>query len=91
MIVLNSNARKVEGGWAHMLRLFLEHFLVHPCGLAAGGVHVELDDGPRMIHARLSNVLADGEGHMIVWDWKGAGALKACVKHANVLKKVVRP
>ena len=74
-----------------MLRPFLEHFLVHPCGLAAGGVPVELDDGPRMIQARLSNVLADGEGHMVAWDWKGAGALKACVKHANVLEKVVRP
>jgi hypothetical protein len=87
----NSNAGKIEGGWAHMLQLFLGNFLLHPSGLAAGSVHVELDSGPRMIHARLANALADGEWHMIAWDWKGAGALKACIKHANVLKKVVSP
>ncbi len=80
--------RKVEGGWAHMLRRFLEHLLTHPCGLAAGGVHVALDDGPQMIYGRLTNVLADGDGHMQAWDWKGASALRCCVKHANVLKKV---
>jgi hypothetical protein len=43
-----------------------------------------------MIHARLTNVLADGDGHMQAWDWKGAAALKCCVKHDNVLKKVLR-
>ena len=73
MIILDSNARKVEGGQAHMLRTFLEYFLLHPCGLAAGGVHIEVDDGPRMIHARLSTALADGEGHKIAWDRKVQG------------------
>lgn len=71
-----------------MARRFLEHILVHPAGLATGGVPLVLDDGPIMLFARLSNVLADGDGHMHIWDWKGAAALKPCVKHWNIVKKV---
>ena len=71
-----------------MVRRFLEHILLRPGGLAVGGVPLMLDDGPIMSFARLSNVLADGDGHMQVWDWKGAASLKPCVKHWNVVKKV---
>ncbi len=80
----------MEGGWARCLRAFLEHILLDPCGLATGGVPLSLDDGPVMLFARLSNVLADGEGLMKGFDWKGASGLKPCVKHNNVVKKVGR-
>ncbi len=71
-----------------MAKRFLEHLLTHPCGLAAGGVTLELDDGPILLFARVSNVLADGDGHAEIFDWKGASALKPCIKHWNVVKKV---
>ena len=64
--------------------------LLNPCGLATGGVPLQLDSGSVMLFARLSSVLADGEGHMKAFDWKGASALKPCVKHTNVIKKVRR-
>lgn len=70
-----------------MVQRFLEHILLQPCGLAVGGVPLELEDGPVMLFARLSNVLADGDGHEELWDWKGAAAIKCCVKHWNVVKK----
>lgn len=81
---------EVDGGWACCLRLFLEYMLLNPCGLAMGGVPLPLDSGPVMLFARLSNILADGEGHMKAFDWKGASALKPCLKHGNVTKKVGR-
>lgn len=89
-LALRTSTLQVAGGWPHMLRRFLEHILVHPCGLAAGGLAVATDDGPCMLFARLSNVLSDGEGHMHAFDWKGAAALKVCLKHNNVLKKAGR-
>lgn len=78
---------QVEGGWPHFFRRFLEVQLFEPCGLSTGGVAVMLDGQPTLLYARLSNVLADGDGHMKVWDWKGASSLKPCLKHVNVMKK----
>ncbi len=71
-----------------MLRIFLEKLLIGPSGLSGGGVAIELDDGPLLLFGRLSNVLADGEGLMKAFDWKGASSLKPCLKHFNVYKKV---
>ena len=46
-----------------------------------------LEGQPKLLFARLGIVLADGEGHMKAFDWKGAGALKPCLRHFNVYKK----
>ena len=46
-----------------------------------------LDGQPKLLFAKLGNVLADGEGHMMAFDWKGASALKPCLRHFNVYKK----
>lgn len=72
-----------------MFRVFLEHHLLDVCGLAAGGVCLMLEGRPTLLNASLTNVLADGDGHQKVWDWKGASALKPCMRHTNVLKKAV--
>ena len=55
------------------------------------GVALIVDEGPAMLFAHVSNVSADGDGHMRLWSWKGAAALKPCVKHGNVVKKAARP
>ena len=74
-----------------MVRLVVEHMLLQPGGLATGGVALIVDEGPAMLFAHVSNVIADGDGHMHLWSWKGAAALKPCVKHGNVVKKAARP
>ena len=52
-----------------------------------GGVPVTVDGVPKLVFAKLSNVLADGEGHAKAWDWNGAQSLRPCVVHYNVMKK----
>lgn len=77
----------MDGGWAHFFRKYLELQLLGACGLSTGGVALTLEGHPRLLFARLGNVLADGEGHMKAFDWKGASALKPCLRHFNVYKK----
>ena len=81
---------KVAGGWGTCLRFLLEYMLQSECGLGVGGVPLPLDSGPVLLFAKLTNVLADGEGHQQAWNWKGASALKPCLKHSNVVKKACR-
>ena len=81
---------KVKGGWAHFFRTILEEQLTSPGGLSTAGVPLKIGGRVVLLYAKLSNVLADGEGHMKVWDWKGASAMKPCIKHYNVFKKARR-
>lgn len=78
---------EVAGGWAYLARLYLEDQLAGSCGLATAGTAVQVGSQFVMIFATLSNVLADGDGHAKLWNWRGASALKPCVKHTNVMKK----
>jgi hypothetical protein len=79
------------GGWSHLFRVYLEHQLLSPGGLAVGGVPLTIDGQPVLIFASLHNVLGDGEGLMKAFDWKGASSMKPCVKHYNVLRKACCP
>ena len=78
---------QVEGGWAHCLQRFISLQLLGHGGLSAGGVVVMLGGQPRTIFARLAAILADGEGHMKAFGWKGAGSLRPCMRHYNVYMK----
>ena len=84
----NLKHRKVVGGWGSVLRKFLELQLLGVAGLSTGGVALSIGGSPIMLFAKLHGVLADGDGHMKAWDWKGASSFKPCIKHVNVLKKV---
>ena len=42
---------------------------------------------PVLLFARLSILLSDGDGLRMAFGWKGAGGLRACLRHCNVLKK----
>ena len=42
---------------------------------------------PLLLFARVRNVLSDGDGHRIAFDWRGANALRPCLKHVNVVSK----
>jgi len=76
----------VVGGWAAMLRLLLEDMLLGPLGLATAGLPLLLPE-PTMMFAALTNILADGDGLRLAYDWRGASSLKPCLVHHNVLKK----
>jgi hypothetical protein len=78
---------KVDGGWSHMMRLFLERILFGESGLSTVGVPVLIGGQERILFAKLTNLLSDGDGLRMGWDWKGASSLKPCWKHFNVFKK----
>jgi hypothetical protein len=70
-----------------MMRLFLERILFGESGLSTVGVPVLIGGQERILFAKLTNLLSDGDGHRMGWDWKGASSLKPCWKHFNVFKK----
>ena len=70
-----------------MLRCLLEDLLLGEQGLATAGIPVIVDGRPILVHGRLTNILADGDGLRQALDWRGASGLKPCVKHYNVFKK----
>ncbi len=78
---------KVEGGWSCCLRAYLRAQLLDPAGLMTGGVALTLGGQPVMLYAKVGCILADGDGHMKAFDWKGASCLKPCLRHFNVFKK----
>ncbi len=77
-------AFQVDGGWPHMLRLFLERFIAGQSGFSTVGVPILIQGQERLLFARVSNLLTDGDGFRLCWDWKGASSLKPCFKHYNV-------
>jgi hypothetical protein len=78
---------KVDGGWSYMLRLFVERILYGQSGMSTVGMPVLIGGQQRVLFAKLTNLLSDGDGLRMGWDWKGASSLKPCWKHFNVFKK----
>jgi hypothetical protein len=70
-----------------MLRLFVERILYGQSGMSTVGMPVLIGGQQRVLFAKLTNLLSDGDGLRMGWDWKGAGSLKPCWKHFNVFKK----
>ena len=69
------------------MRAFLEHLLVGPSGLATEGRPVNFGSGDRLLFGLPANILSDGDGLRMCWDWRGASSMKPCWKHMNVLKR----
>lgn len=78
---------QVAGGWSAMLRILLEDLLFGPLGIATAGLALSLPSGVQLVHASLSNILADGDGFRLGYDWRGAASLKPCPTHHNVVAK----
>ena len=79
----------VKGGWSCMLKHCLLRQLCGPDGLATAGMVLDLAGEPLLAHARLTNLLTDGDGWRSALDWRGHASLKPCFKHYNVLRKVL--
>ena len=76
----------MKGGFSHVFRIFLEMLLISSSGVATVGMPVVIPGLQRVIFAKVSNLLSEGDGHRLAWDWKGASSLKPCLKHFNVFK-----
>lgn len=86
IVVRHSVARQVDGGWSAMLRRFLNLFLFGDTGISSSGTPIEIDGVFHVIWARVSNILADGDGHRMALSWKGAAGMKPCVRHWNLVR-----
>jgi hypothetical protein len=76
-----------KGGWPNFLREYLLLQLLGSSGLATSGVPLVLDGEVLLVFAKLKNILSDGDGLRMAFDWRGHGSLKPCFKHINVFRK----
>ena len=75
------------GGLSACLAKYFKKHLSGPLGVQTVGVVFNLDGTTHTIYARLTNILADGEGLKYGLDVFGYGGLVPCIRCMNVLKK----
>ena len=84
IVVRCSKIKNVQGGWSHMLKLFLRRLLFGPHGLCTAGVALTTKQGGETITvcltAQLWALLGDGDGSRSCFNWKVANGLKPCVQ-----------
>lgn len=81
-------AMEVEGGYSNIIARFLRLLLAGPSGLSTAGVALDLGDrGSAVLFARLANIVADGEGFELAYEWRGASSIRPCLRHWNVLSR----
>lgn len=85
--VRSCKMHEVHGGWSRMLTEFLRLVLLGPSGLCTAGWVIDVPSGPVAIFGRLGNLLTDGDGWRLAFDWRGHASLKPCFRHWNVLRK----
>ena len=85
--VRHTAIEQIEGAWSCMFRLFMHRLILGPCGLATAGVPLQLSDRTVMLRASIHNIMSDGEGLKMAFDWKGASSLKPCFSCSNVWKR----
>ena len=86
MVVRSKIISRAQEGWSGMLRAYLNAHLLSATGIATAGLPLMLDGQPFMLFAKLSHMLADGDGLRCAFEWKGSSGLKCCMRHWNVLK-----
>ena len=87
-VVLRSKViNSAVGGWSHFFRLFLRELMLGPLGFSTAGVPVQIDGAMRLVFAKVTNALSDGEGFRMAYDWKGHASLRPCLRHWNILRK----
>ena len=77
----------VQGNFSCMLRRFLNHFLYGARGISTAGVPLMLHGQAYLLRAELVILLTDGGAWPQALQWSGAGSIKPCFKHGNVLKR----
>jgi hypothetical protein len=80
----------VDGGWSRMFTRFLDIFLWGPRGVQTAGIPLVLNGSPYLLKAQLEVCISDGMGLAQALEWRGAGSIKPCFFHSNVLKRNCR-
>ena len=70
-----------------MMALFMKLMFFGPVGFMTGGVPLTILGEPLLFFATLKLIISDGDGLRIAFCWRGAGSIKPCLRHANVLRK----
>ena len=77
-IVRTEKMQKVKGGWPTMAKAFYRVlFWANDSGLSTAGVARQ--DGT-ILFAKHYKIVGDGDGFRILFDWRGAQALRCCLK-----------
>ena len=76
---------EVQGGWSAILRAFLRLMLLGNEGLQTAGYPLLVGNSQRLLFAKVHTFLSDGDGLRQGLEWTGAGGLKCCFRHWNVL------
>ncbi len=87
LVIRSGIMHKVVGGWARVLRDFLNVLLFGTAGIAEGGVPIHCAGQDLLLFGSVHAMIADGDGHKIAIDWRGQGSFTPCMKHHNVLRK----
>ena len=69
-----------------MLCDYLKVHFLGANGIETAGLPLELHGQPFLLFAKLAVLLGDGEGLQKAFQWAGAGGIKPCLRHWNVLK-----
>ena len=85
VVVRSKIISRAKCGWSGMLRSYLHAHLFSATGISTAGLPLMLNGEPFLLFAKLSHMLADGDGHRLAFEWKGASGLKCCMRHWNVL------
>lgn len=84
-VVRHHKAKEVKGGYSAVLSAFLQHLLTGDTGMSTVGVPLTLPQGTVCLFARLSHIIADGEGFELLFQWRGASSLRPCLRHWNIV------
>ena len=80
----SSEMEDVHARWSQALKLLLRKFSMHESGPARGGIPFTVGGQTYTIHAKVSDIISDGDGHRQGLEWVGAGGMRCCFRHANV-------
>jgi len=88
-VIRHATIQRIDGGWSHALKLFLNRMFFGTHGFLVTGVPIADDNGDTIavVFATLGNMFSDGDGIRAAIDWKGASGMKPCFCHWNVLSK----
>ena len=87
IVVRTTKIKRMKGHWSAMLRQYLRVQMLGAHGLATTGVVLMINGAPLHLRAKITDILSDYDGLRQALDWRGANALRCCLRCLNVYKK----
>ncbi len=87
LIIPTEIETSVEGEWSRILADFLQRFFFGPTGFLTAGVAITYNDQSFVLFATLGIIMSDGDGLRKAFNWRGAGSMRPCFRHDNILRK----